>query len=152
MVYSATLAQGKQGAVDSANYSALISQLTFVAIGALGMAIAFFTDYHRWLRPWPLSAILLLTLALLAAVLVFGVKVNGAQRWLRFAGFTCQPSEFAKIAVLLFMASSLALLRDRVRNLFTGYAPVMMVAGFFAGMVFLVTLSVEDLYPTFASR
>ena len=47
------------------------------------------------------------TLLLLVAVLIpgIGARVNGAQRWLRFGGFSMQPSELAKITLPLFLAS-----------------------------------------------
>jgi cell division protein FtsW len=59
-------------------------------------------DYHVWQRfsvPAYLGAI-----ALSVAVLLFGQEYNGSKRWLSFGLFSFQPSEFAKIAVILFLA------------------------------------------------
>ncbi len=65
-------------------------------------------DYHRW-RRWSLPA-LALTGVLLGMVLVpgVGVSANGASRWLGYGSFSLQPSEVAKVTVLLFVADLLA--------------------------------------------
>ena len=60
-------------------------------------------DYHLWLRAhWVLYV---LVLAMLVAVLAIGVTGGGAARWIMLAGFKVQPSEFAKLAVILTAAA-----------------------------------------------
>jgi cell division protein FtsW len=65
-------------------------------------------DYHRWRRL--ATPGLLLTTVLLALVLVpgIGITVNGASRWLGYGPLSLQPSELAKLTVLLFAADLLA--------------------------------------------
>ena len=46
-------------------------------------------------------------LALLVATVVLGTEVNGSRLWIRFAGFSIQPSEFAKLAIVVFLAGYL---------------------------------------------
>jgi len=46
-------------------------------------------------------------LALLVATIVLGTEVNGSRLWIRFAGFSIQPSEFAKLAIVVFLAGYL---------------------------------------------
>ena len=61
-------------------------------------------DYQKLMRfaPWLVGlACVLLALCLVPHI---GVKVNGSPRWLRLAGWTYQPSEFAKLALILFLA------------------------------------------------
>ena len=53
------------------------------------------------------------TVILLVAVLAAGIVVNGARRWLGAGGFTFQPSEIAKLVVILFTADKLAPLWDK---------------------------------------
>ena len=52
--------------------------------------------------------IMLVGLALLISPAIFGVEVNGAKLWLRFAGFSFQPAEIAKVLIVLFLAAYLA--------------------------------------------
>src|SRR3546814_9740295 len=79
-----------------------------LVIGALAVVVVVGVDYHRVLR-WSRPA-LGLSLVLLALVLVpgVGVSVNGATRWLGYGPFSLQPSELAKLTVLLFVADLLA--------------------------------------------
>ena len=72
---------------------------------ALGLALMFFManiDYHIWQKfavPAYITALLLSV-----AVLIVGDEYNGSKRWLSFGPLSFQPSEFAKIAVILFLA------------------------------------------------
>jgi cell division protein FtsW len=63
---------------------------------------------YRWLKryPWITCLIFALSLSLLVVVLVSGIgtKINGARRWLRAGSFSFQPSEFAKIALIIALA------------------------------------------------
>ena len=59
-------------------------------------------DYHVWQR-FAIPAYLV-SILLSVAVLLFGDEYNGSKRWLSFGPFSFQPSEFAKIAVILFLA------------------------------------------------
>jgi len=68
---------------------------------------------------------------LLAMVLVPGIGVNhgGARRWIGFGPFNFQPSEFAKTAVVLFLARSIARKRDRMAEFSTGVLPHLVIVG-----------------------
>lgn len=97
MLYSCSLGG------DGARF--LISQMKWCAIGIVPCALAASIDYRKlralaWL-PY-LLAILLLVLVLIPP---FGVQVKGAYRWIRFGSFGFQPSELAKIAIVLLMAA-----------------------------------------------
>lgn len=85
-----------------------ISQSVWLGLGAV--ACVFFALFdHRWLKKVTVP-VLLASMALLVLVLLpwFGVNVNGAQRWLRFGPVQFQPSELAKLALILFAADNLA--------------------------------------------
>ncbi len=68
---------------------------------------------------------------LLALVLIPGIGVNhgGARRWIGIGPFNFQPSEFAKTAVVLFLARSIARKRDRMAEFATGVLPHLVVVG-----------------------
>lgn len=71
-------------------------------IGLLGMTVVARIDYHFWVRlavPGYIGAIILSV-----CVMLFGDEYNGSKRWLSFGPLSFQPSEFAKVAVILFLA------------------------------------------------
>jgi cell division protein FtsW len=82
-------------------------QLMWLAIGSLGFAVALRVDHVRW-RRWARPA-MYATIALLFAVLVpgIGVRTSGASRWLGTSWAQIQPSELAKLALVLFAADVL---------------------------------------------
>lgn len=80
----------------------LKKQAFATGLGIAAMLLTAGTDYHIWERfagVW-----YLLAFALSSAVLFVGREYNGSKRWLALGPFSFQPSEFAKIAVILFLA------------------------------------------------
>lgn len=96
MLYSSSMTQ------VGARY--LTMQLIWCGLGLILCATAATLDYE-WLRKlaWPIfgAAVFLLILVLIPHV---GVKVNGARRWLGFGSVRFQPSEFAKLALIIVLA------------------------------------------------
>jgi cell division protein FtsW len=76
-------------------------------------------------------------LGLLAAVLVAGHEVGGARRWLRFGGFGLQPSEFAKLALIVALADYLDRKKSRLDDWKKGYLPALVLIGTTAGLIAL---------------
>lgn len=71
-------------------------------LGLVGMAVVSRIDYHRWI---PLAVPgYLLSILLGVAVLLFGEEYNGSKRWLSLGSVSFQPSEFAKVAVIVFLS------------------------------------------------
>lgn len=79
----------------------LRSSLFATALGLMSMYIISETDYHFWVRLAP--AAYLLSMALSTAVLFVGQEINGSRRWLNLGPLSFQPSEFSKVAVILFL-------------------------------------------------
>jgi rod shape determining protein RodA len=75
------------------------------------LAMVLFDYKHLATVAWPL---VILTVVLLVLVLVAGKTVSGAKRWLPIAGYAFQPSELAKIAILLLAAKILSKRQDRL--------------------------------------
>ena len=84
---------------DSAYY--FKKQLFATALGLGAMYVVSIMDYHFFVRLAP--ALYLLSMALSTAVLLFGQDINGSKRWLNLGPLSFQPSEFAKVAVILFL-------------------------------------------------
>jgi cell division protein FtsW len=113
MSYSATAAL----ALDASFPPLFFDHLTGLVLGGVAASIA----YHlpsSWLRncAMPFWAF---TMALLVATLLFGIEVNGAQRWIALPGVRFQPGELAKCATLLAVAAWLSR-KDDKRELSTG--------------------------------
>ncbi|HTR75999.1 MAG TPA: putative lipid II flippase FtsW [Solirubrobacterales bacterium] len=127
MVFSASsttqvLANG--GLADSAYYL----QRTLI-VGAIGLVIMHFTARHgltaiRRATPVLLAA----SIFLLVVVLGAGQSVNGATRWIGGGSFQIQPSELAKVALILYAADMLAREPKRVRSI-QGFMPILLMTG-----------------------
>jgi rod shape determining protein RodA len=86
-------------------------QVISLIIGLVIAVVIMFTDYRKIVfnvAPFFYAAVLVL----LVLVLVAGTQINGNKAWLRIAGFSLQPSEFAKAATILMLARHLAPLRQ----------------------------------------
>lgn len=114
-------------------------ELIYVAIGLSCMLLATFFDYHRFCDAPVFRAIVVLALALLILVLIpgIGIKVHGAQRWLRLGPVQFQPSEIVKMAVIILLAIKLTMNQDEIKSLARGYLPALAIGGSFAGLVLL---------------
>jgi cell division protein FtsW len=107
-------------------------QLIWALLGLAAMVLVMRVDYHVW-RRWT-NPLLVGAGALMVLVMVphLGVSVNGSSRWLGWGAVRIQPSEFAKLAVLMFVADLLARRADRVDDLRLSLKPVLVVFGVFA--------------------
>jgi cell division protein FtsW len=101
-------------------YSDLRKQCVWLAFGGIACVCLSRYDYQKLLRfaPWVLGvASVLLVCCLIPHV---GVRVNGSPRWLRLGGWTYQPSELAKLAVILFLSWWMGRHQRQARELTTG--------------------------------
>src|SRR5262249_34489964 len=99
----------------------LVRQMIFVALGLGALLFAAELDYARYRRfVFPL---LIVALAALAGVLIFGAKVNEARRWFRLGSLSFQPVELAKFALITYLSYSLAKKREQVRKFTIGFMP-----------------------------
>jgi cell division protein FtsW len=119
MVFSASSVQGIRD--ESGGWFYFNRQLLFSVGGYLLLVVTLRVDYRWWRRVAP--ALYAVALFLLALVLVMGPSINGSRRWIPLGPFNIQPSEVAKLAVLLFVASVLAdraaVMGDKRRTLHT---------------------------------
>jgi cell division protein FtsW len=138
MVYSASavMAQG-QGLVP---HHYLLRQMSGAVVGLVGLVLAAQLDYRR-LRPlaWPLlgaSALMLLVLVIPGTESI-APRANGARRWLLVGPVGIQPSEVAKLALLIWTAALVVKKQDRLRSLSEGLLPFLIVWGAMTGLVLL---------------
>jgi len=136
MVYSSSFALGAL-AFDDAYYF-VARQTLWAAIGVALLVMLMRLDYH-WLRS--VSPLLVLAAIVgLMAVLVpgLGLEVNGARRWIALGPLPpAQPSEFAKLALIIYVSAWLAGKRTEVRSFALGFVPFVLMVGIVAGLILL---------------
>lgn len=101
----------------SGDTTTVSKQITFFIIGFILMIIVMSIDYHV-LGEWYLG-IYVVTLLVLIAVFFLGVNVNGAARWIEIAGIQIQPSEFAKISVIICTAKLIEKYNPKINSIVT---------------------------------
>ncbi len=101
VLYSTSAYNGRVKFADSAYY--LKKQFFATSLGLMAMYLVSQVDYRRWLpAAGPGYGI---SLILSTAVLFIGDEYNGSKRWLSLGPLSFQPSEFAKLAVVVLLAS-----------------------------------------------
>lgn len=109
-VFSSSFVMGSQLLGDNLYF--LKRHLIAAVIGFAGMALVIRQGYAWFLKRVSYASIF--TLLLLVAVYFFGVEANGARRWLSIAGITTfQPSELAKLVVLLAASAYIGVRLDK---------------------------------------
>lgn len=121
MVYSVSSVRGAETHADGFYF--LKRQAVYLLIG-LGVLMASMRVHAATWRQIAYPA-LLVALVLLVLVLIpgIGVQVGGARRWIRFPGFSVQPGEVIKIAMVLYMARSLSRKSDKMHIYSVGVLP-----------------------------
>ena len=104
-------------------------QLIGVGLGAFLMFLTSRIPYSFWQKPRVVMLALTGSFALLVLVLIpgIGVYVNGSRRWLNITGLSFQPSELAKIASVMYLASTLSFRLKQVERLWTGILPLLVI-------------------------
>ena len=135
IIYSASSSLAEYRLGDS--YYFLKKQALFCLLGLFLMILAknVPTEFYRKLA-YPALFVSLVLLVLLF-VPNLGAKVGGSSRWLRFAGFSFQPSELAKLSLTLYLAYSMAKQGPNMSRFSIGFLPHVVVAGVFMSLILL---------------
>ena len=97
-------------ATSETNYNEFTKQIIWIAISIIAMVVIMFIDYNILVK---ISPILYGISIILLILVLFTEPINGATSWFSIGDFAFQPSEFAKIAVILFLAFSMSKLQER---------------------------------------
>lgn len=132
MVYSASavMAQRENGS----EFYYVIKQGIWTSIGFVVMLAAMQFDYNRLRDRRIVYGLLLLTVLMLLAVFAFG-RVNGAHRWIKFKGFSIQPSEISKLTLVIFLAYFLEKHAGEEQSFWRTFVPSAFVSGLLAVLV-----------------
>lgn len=140
MLYSTSSGTYTGSGAEGPGKKLFFKQSVWVFLGMIGAVSIYFIGYKKLSK---YSVIFLSLAALGLAAALFFPEVNGARRWIRLPGISLQPSEFAKIALLLYLAEYLPR-RQRFINTIEGIIPTFVWIGV---IVFLIILG-EDLGTT----
>jgi cell division protein FtsW len=109
-------------------------QVLWAALGFVAFLFAARVDYRRWKQASPF--VLAATVGLLVAVLVVGETVNQSRRWLGLGSYGVQPSELAKLALVICAAQVLSVRADRLTDP-RAWRPVLMLLFVFGVLVMM---------------
>jgi len=130
MVYSASWQFARYQGYSE--YGTVLRQLGIGVLGIIGMIILTFIDYHRY-RRWVVIGMFLIV-GLLIAVLAFGQSTETTPKRGLFSG-SVQPSEFAKLMVIIYLSFWLDSKRDALNKFTLGLIPLGAIVGFTAGLI-----------------
>ena len=133
MIYSSTSVYCQQLMGNSFYY--LVRHLFFLILGLAFAFLIMAIDYRvlrKWAKPLLLSGIFLLMLVLIPGI---GKESNGARRWFQLGTFNVQPSEFVKLAVLIYVSDFLARKKNKIRDFQEGFVPLMAVMGVVCALI-----------------
>lgn len=132
MVYSASAIVA--ATENHSQYFYVERQGIWTVIGLLAMLAGMRFDYGHLRNPRIVYGLLALSFVLLVGVFAFS-PINGARRWIRFAGFSMQPSEITKLALALFLALFLERRAGREGEFLRTFVPAVAVTGMLALLV-----------------
>ena len=134
MVYSASAYVAAHKVNDQ--WIFLGKQLTFAILGVSLVHVIMRVDYRTYRQPMVIwTGLGIVALALV--VVLFGREVKGATRWLNVGGLGIQPSEFAKLALIVFIAALLERRMEKIDEPAQALLPIGAVVGGFVGLILL---------------
>jgi cell division protein FtsW len=107
-------------------------QITFLALGSIGMGLFTWLNYRHWQRLAVLG--MLITVVTLFSVLLFGNKVEGFSRAL--SGGSYQPSELAKLMIVIYLSVWMYAKRENLSDVNFGLIPLAAILGLVGGLIF----------------
>jgi cell division protein FtsW len=117
-----------------------LNQVTGSLIGLLLLSIVSRIDYHLWRRlAWPIlfTTVVLLLIPLLPGTQAIAPTINGARRWVNIGPVNFQPSEAARLSVVLWCAMLAAKKGEQVRQFKKGVLPFLLVLGLVSVLILL---------------
>ena len=139
MLYSTSSYEAAQDYGSTTYY--LTRQLRATILGLVGMLIIANIPYHFWAKFYGLGYIVSVVLLLL--IIPFGYESGGAKRWFRIGGLSIQPSEIAKMCMILFLAVMICKMGKAIRSM-RGFIAVMLMPLPIVGMVWKITSNLSS--------
>ncbi len=134
MIYSASAFRAARGGGWEMAYA--WNQLSWLGVAVVGMFAISHIPHRFWMR-LRLPILLACYTLLLLVITPLGTRVNGANRWFRFGGFNVQPSELAKIGMIIVFSAFLSRIPEGKPRFFHDVVPLCSAAGFAIGLIVL---------------
>ena len=135
MVYSASAALAMPN-YRQPPYFFLFRQLTWVALGVGLLSLANRVDYRLLRQPVVIWSALGVSIAALVVVF-FGPPINGTRRWFAIGGIGIQPSELAKVSIIIYTASVLERRMEAINRVGYALAPIAVTTGLICSLILL---------------
>ena len=135
MIFSSSYIWAQYKFSDPTKY--LKAQIIFLIIGLIAMVIVSKIPYTYYLKK--ANIILFVCFFLLILVLIPGIGTvrNGSRSWFGIGGFGIQPSEFMKLALIVFTSKYLSKNKKEVKNILTGVLPIIFITLIVFGLIML---------------
>lgn len=143
MIYSSSAIMALKNYGDSFYF--LKKQVIWAAISIIGMLAVSCIDTEIWKKlrlPLILISYILLLLVLLPGI---GSQINHARRWYRFGPLSFQPSELAKLSVIIYLSAYMVNKSEQIRDFINGFIPPLIIVG----IMFLLVLAEPDMGTAF---
>src|SRR5438094_10080656 len=134
MVFSSSAIVAKERFGDPNYFS--FKQLISATLGLAVMFVVMKIDYHTYRHPVIVFSALAIVVSLLVVVFFLAAAAN-THRWIQFSGFSIQPSEMAKLALIFFLAYFLEKRKGKVNDLPFTLVPVAIIVALLAGLILL---------------
>ncbi|MEK3660901.1 MULTISPECIES: putative lipid II flippase FtsW [unclassified Paenibacillus] len=109
-------------------------QMIWIVLGIVVMFIAMNIHYSKF-KKWYVPIFIITVILLL--IVAFSERINGAKSWLSIGKLGIQPTELAKISIILYLSALITKKGERFRDFRTGYIPVMVIVGIVAGLIMM---------------
>jgi cell division protein FtsW len=122
---------------SSSPYFYVLKQLESLKFGLVALLLTYFIPTKFWFKASLFGLIIAVLLLYMALTETFGIKAMGAYRWVKILDYRFQPSEFSKLALILFLARFLARHGELTKGLSYGFLPSLIFMAFFGFLIIL---------------
>ncbi|MBP2256077.1 cell division protein FtsW [Virgibacillus campisalis] len=133
MIYSASMVSAVVEGFESTHY--LFKQLQWFMLGLVGFAFCALFPYKYYQRL--IKPIILVIIVLLVGVLLFGEVRNNAKSWFQLGPIHLQPAEFAKLGLIMYLASVYSKKQSYIDEFNKGVLPPLILTGLMLGLIVL---------------
>ena len=117
-------------------YYYLKKQMLWAIVGIFSMFVIMKINYSR-LKDLSNPIMIIAFVCLILVITPLGIEIKGSSRWLGIEPFVFTPSELMKLALVMFLAKSLSLNMDKIRNFKEGLAPYLLLLAMVCGLIML---------------
>ena len=138
MYGAASLLSSKSG--ENIGLSYTMTQVSGAMLGGVALLVVSRIDYRLWQRfAWPMLLVTLVFLLIPLLPFTYGIAPlrNGARRWVDIGPVNFQPSELARLVIVIWCAMLAAKKGEQVRQFKKGVLPFLVVIGFVSGLILL---------------